>query len=96
MQLCVSEQLCALALCDKIGSADGDVVRAGCVAKQQKSASADYSINPLGEAGLLQRVLGYVGPGCWLLMSLVSKDWRRMYLLVPAADSSCWVRPGVC
>jgi hypothetical protein len=32
---------------------------------------------------VLQRVLGFVGPGCWLLMSLVSKDWRRMYLLVP-------------
>jgi hypothetical protein len=83
MQLSAAEQLCALALCAKIGSAEEDVVRAGRVAKQQKLASADHSIGPLSEAGVLQRVLDFVGPGHWLLMSLVSKDWRKMYLLVP-------------
>jgi hypothetical protein len=49
----------------------------------QKVDSADHSMNPLREAGVLQRVLGYWGPGHRLLMSLVSKDWRESYLQVP-------------
>jgi hypothetical protein len=52
-------------------------------AKQQKSASAEHGINPLSETGVLQRVLDYVGPGQWLLMSLVSKDWLESYSQVP-------------
>jgi hypothetical protein len=54
----------------------------GGAAKQQKRASADHSIKPLSEAGVLQRILGYVGPGYWLLVALVSKEWRESYLQV--------------
>jgi hypothetical protein len=53
---------------------------AGRPAKQQKVSCA--RIDPLSEAGVLQRILGYVGPGYWLLMSLVSKEWRESYLPV--------------
>jgi hypothetical protein len=51
--------------------------------KQQKLTSVGHSINPLSEAGVLQRILGYVGPDYWLLMSLVSPGWRESYLQVP-------------
>jgi hypothetical protein len=44
MQLSATEQLCALALCAKIGSAEEDVVRAGRVAKQLKAAVASAAV----------------------------------------------------
>jgi hypothetical protein len=83
MQLSASEQHCTMTSCTETGPAEADTSRADCAAKQQKLGSADHSSSPLSEAGVLQRVLGYVGPGYWLLMSLVSKGWRESYLQVP-------------
>jgi hypothetical protein len=70
--------------CTKIATTEVDTSSVDRAAKQQKLGSAEHSINPLSEAGVLQRVLGYVGPGHWLLMSLVSKGWRENHLHVPA------------
>jgi F-box domain len=50
--------------------------------KHRKLAS-DLSFDLLSEAGVLQRILSYVGPGHWLCMSLVSRAWRDSYLQVP-------------
>jgi hypothetical protein len=77
-----AEQHCAMAPCAKPYPVPADEDAAGRIAKQQKSASVEHGINPLSETGVLQRVLDYVGPGCWLLMSLVSKAWRESYLHV--------------
>eukprot|EP00953_Heterococcus_sp_UTEX-ZZ885_P018319 10228-Heterococcus_DN1.PRE.6 len=80
--LSATEQHCTMHPCSNLCSPPADLDAAGRIAKQQKLASADISSNPLSEAGVLQRALGYVGPGCWLLMSLVSKAWRESYLHV--------------
>jgi hypothetical protein len=42
-----------------------------------------YSTNPFSEAGVLQHVLNYLGPGHWLFAALVSEDWHQAYLKVP-------------
>eukprot|EP00953_Heterococcus_sp_UTEX-ZZ885_P003992 2655-Heterococcus_DN1.PRE.1 len=41
------------------------------------------STNPLAERGILQHVLGYVGPGHWLFAALVSRGWQQAYQKVP-------------
>jgi hypothetical protein len=41
------------------------------------------STNPLAERGILQHVLGYVGPGHWLFAALVSNAWHQAYQQVP-------------
>jgi hypothetical protein len=43
------------------------------------SVTDDYYSNPLRQAGVLQRVLDYVGPGHWLFVSAVSKLWKDLY-----------------
>jgi hypothetical protein len=48
----------------------------------RKKSRADIT-NPLAERGILQHVLGYVGPGHWLFAALVSKAWHQNYLQVP-------------
>jgi hypothetical protein len=83
MQLNAKEQHCAIVLCSAPCPLPADLVAAGRTAEQQMLASTDHSINPLSEGGVLQRVLGYVGPGHWLMVSLVSKTWRESYLQVP-------------
>jgi Ankyrin repeats (3 copies) len=35
--------------------------------------------NPLYEVGILQQVLGHVGPGEWLFLATVSSLWRHLY-----------------
>jgi hypothetical protein len=72
-----------MATCSKPDLTIADLKAAGRAAKQQKLTSAEHSIDPLSEAGVLQRVLGYVGPGHFLLMALISKEWRESYLQVP-------------
>jgi hypothetical protein len=52
-----------MAPCSQPHHSPEDLDAAGQTAKQQKLASAYHSINPLSEAGVLQRILGYVGPG---------------------------------
>jgi hypothetical protein len=46
---------------------------------QKRSA---FNRDPLLEAGILQRVLSYVGPGHWLFLSTVSSLWRALYARV--------------
>jgi hypothetical protein len=70
-------------LCSNSRPTPADLDAAARAAKQQKFGSAEHNINPLSEAGVLQRILSYVGPGHWLLISLVSKAWRESYLQVP-------------
>jgi hypothetical protein len=41
------------------------------------------SANPLRNTGILHHILGYVGPGHWLFLALVSAEWREAYLRVP-------------
>jgi hypothetical protein len=41
------------------------------------------STESLGERGVLQHVLTYLGPGHWLFAALVSKAWHQAYLQVP-------------
>jgi hypothetical protein len=79
MQLSASEQHCAMA---SRSEPSAPAVRDAAEAKQHEFSVADHSINPLIEEGVLQQVLGYVGPGSWFLMSLVSKGWRESYLQV--------------
>jgi hypothetical protein len=43
------------------------------------------SINIFDIEGLLQQVLGYVGPGHWLFIAEVSKLWQRIYRKVASA-----------
>jgi hypothetical protein len=83
MQLSASEQHCTMTSCSEPELLTADLEAAGRASKQQKLDSADHNSNPLSEAGVLQRALGYVGPGHWLLISLVSKSWRESYLHVP-------------
>jgi hypothetical protein len=46
-------------------------------------AAVDFaSSNPLTEAGILQHVLGYVGPGHWYFLATVSSLWRDLYARV--------------
>jgi hypothetical protein len=47
-----------------------------------KKARVD-STTPLAERGILQHVLGYLGPGHWLFAALVSRGWQQAYLKVP-------------
>jgi hypothetical protein len=49
--------------CAEPAVTNADLDAAGSSAKQQKLASTSYSSNPLSEAGVLQLILGYVGPG---------------------------------
>jgi hypothetical protein len=44
--------------------------------------SATGSRNPLHQADILQRVLGYVGPGHWCFVAEASRLWREMYAKV--------------
>jgi hypothetical protein len=48
------------------------------------SASA-VNRNPLIDAGVLEQVLGYVGPGHWLFIA-VCKLWQQPYMRVAATD----------
>jgi hypothetical protein len=43
----------------------------------KKRAATDS--NPLRQAGILQHVLGYVGPGHWLFLSTVCSSWLEIY-----------------
>jgi hypothetical protein len=84
MQLSASEQHYAMAPALNPCIAAADLEAAGRIAKQQKVVSAhDHSTNPLSEAGLLQRILGYVGPGHWLPVAFVSRAWHKSYQTVP-------------
>jgi hypothetical protein len=83
MQLGASEQHCTMTSCTESDTTHAESPTADRASKHQKVTSAADSMNPLSEAGVLQRVLGYVGPGYWLLISLVSKGWRESYLQVP-------------
>jgi hypothetical protein len=56
-----------------------ELAAAAHAAKQQKLGFAEYNSNPLSEAGVLQRVLDYVGPGHWLPVAFVSKAWHKSY-----------------
>jgi hypothetical protein len=60
-----------MASCSEPCPTTADLNAASQTTKSQKVGSAEHSINPISEAGVLQRVLGYVGPGYWLLVSLV-------------------------
>jgi hypothetical protein len=42
--------------------------------------------NPLQQAGILQRVLDYVGPGHWCCVAEVSSLWREVYMTVATAE----------
>jgi hypothetical protein len=83
MHRIASEQQFTMAAASTNNALVEAIERDGGAVKQQKVACAGHNSNPLSEAGVLQRVLGYVGPGCWLIVSLVSKDWRESYLQVP-------------
>jgi hypothetical protein len=43
-------------------------------------------MDPLQQAGILQRVLDYVGPGHWLFIAQVSSLWRDLYIGVAAME----------
>jgi hypothetical protein len=45
--------------------------------------SAAALANPLSQAGILQHVLNYLGPGHWLFAALVAKAWHQAYQQVP-------------
>jgi hypothetical protein len=49
--------------------------------RAQKRCVADNS-NPLLKTGILERVLGYIGPGHWYFISAVSKLWKDLYRTV--------------
>jgi hypothetical protein len=44
--------------------------------------SSEDSSNPLQQAGILQHVLAYVGPGHWCFVAEVSSLWRELYLKI--------------
>eukprot|EP00953_Heterococcus_sp_UTEX-ZZ885_P006630 4048-Heterococcus_DN1.PRE.1 len=56
------------------------------VAARAQKRSVKESLNPLQHAGILQRVLDYVGPGHWCFVAEVSKLWRELYLRVAARE----------
>jgi hypothetical protein len=49
------------------------------IATRAAKRSAVDSRNPLQQAGILQRVLDYVGPGHWRFVAEVSRLWRELY-----------------
>jgi hypothetical protein len=53
--------------------------------RAQKDSAADSS-NPLQQAGILQRVLDYVGPGHWCFLAEVSSLWRNLYTRVASRE----------
>jgi hypothetical protein len=60
--------------------------------RAQKRSAADSS-NPLHQAGILHRVLSYVGPGYWLFISEVSSLWRELYVkLANLSVDTVWFR----
>jgi hypothetical protein len=52
----------------------------------RKRAARSCSIDPLGHPGILQHVLDYVGPGCFLFAALVAKAWWYSYARVPGCQ----------
>jgi hypothetical protein len=44
----------------------------------KRTCSVQYS-NPLGDAGILEQVLEYVGPRVWLYIGAVSSLWKQCY-----------------
>jgi hypothetical protein len=51
----------------------------------QKRSATD-NINPLQHAGILQRVLDYVGPGHWCFVAEVCGQWRDLYKKVASTE----------
>jgi hypothetical protein len=49
------------------------------VATRAQKRSAAENSNPLCQTGILQRVLGYVGPGHWFYLSTVCSLWGYLY-----------------
>jgi hypothetical protein len=56
------------------------------VATRAQKRSAKDSLNPLQHAGILQRVLDYVGPGHWCFLAEVSSLWRDVYRRVAEVE----------
>jgi hypothetical protein len=54
--------------------------------RAQKRSAAD-SRNPLQQAGILLRVLDYVGPGHWCFVAEVSSLWRELYSKVTSSSA---------
>jgi hypothetical protein len=55
-------------------------------ASSQKRSTANSS-NPLEQAGILQHVLDYVGPGHWCFVAEVSSLWGELYKRVASTET---------
>jgi hypothetical protein len=80
-------------LCQTRG-AERAVVQRGVALRQErresmharKRAARSCSLEPLSHPGILQHVLDYVGPGCFLFAALVAKAWWYSYARVPGCQ----------
>jgi hypothetical protein len=54
--------------------------------KSSEQQRCGFTEHPLHDAGILQRVLSYAGPGHWFFLSTVSSLWRDLYSRVAAAE----------
>jgi hypothetical protein len=55
------------------------------VTRDQKRSAVD-SESPLEQAGILQRVLNYVGPGHWWFVAAVNELWKERYTTVAGLE----------
>jgi hypothetical protein len=61
----------------------------------QNRSAADESSSPFYQAGIVQKILDYVGPGHWLFISTVSKLYRDLYKKVKSQHVVSRGRKGV-
>jgi hypothetical protein len=54
----------------------------------QKRSATDDESSPLRQAGILQQMLDYVGPGHWYFIAAVSKLWKDLYEKVAAEEAA--------
>jgi hypothetical protein len=45
----------------------------------KRACSLGHSGDPLSDAGILEHVLGFAGPGAWLYLGAVSNLWKQCY-----------------
>jgi hypothetical protein len=62
--------------------------------REQKRSTTDNR-NPLQQAGSLQRVLNYVGPGHWCFVAEVSSWWSTLYKTIASRDVDSSTRPWI-
>jgi hypothetical protein len=57
-------------------------------ASKRFSTTHDFSSSPLSDTSILSEIYSFVGPGHWLFLALVSKDWHELYKKVQNRETT--------